>query len=75
VHDYYCCEDCDGPEDDENFDPYYLKYCFDGAVGLAELSARLRELADDFDERAAGGWRMQGCVEGGWATLVRDPEG
>lgn len=66
--------DFDGPEqdddwDDENNESLYLKYGFEGAATLAELSAALRLLAAELDLRAAGGWRLDAPVDGGWAHL------
>ena len=58
--------------DDENHEPLYLKYGFEGAASLAELSAALRCLAADLDLRAASGWRLDAPVDGGWAHLSRD---
>ncbi len=58
--------------DDDQFDSISLKYCFEGAETLVDLSGALRALADSVDERATDGWRLNSPVEGGWAHLVRD---
>jgi hypothetical protein len=66
----------DDPVDEfkeENDDPVYLKYMFDGAASIAELSAELR-LADQLDKQSAGGWRLAEPVASGWAHLTREAE-
>jgi hypothetical protein len=56
--------------DDDRHD--HLKYGFDGAQTLAELTASLRACAETLDARAAFGWRLDSPVDGGWAHLVCD---
>jgi hypothetical protein len=67
-------EEFDDSDDefDENSDPLYLKYCFEGASSISELAAALRQLAGDLERRAVDGWRLHGSVDGGWAHLIRE---
>src|SRR5262245_8921517 len=65
-------DDNDDDWDDEHFDSLYLKYLFEDAPSLAGLSAMLRSLADDFDQKAREGWRLNSPVSDGWAHLVKD---
>jgi len=58
--------------DEENNQFLYLKYEFDGAATLAELSAALRALAEHVDSQAAGGWRLSDPVDSGRAHLKRE---
>ena len=58
--------------DEENNQFLYLKYEFDGAATLAELSAALRALAEDVDSQAAGGWQLSDSVDSGRAHLKRE---
>jgi hypothetical protein len=72
-HDRSDLEDAEDDEwDEEDNDLLYLKYLFEGATTLAELSAALRRLADDLDRQASQGWRLMAPVNGGWAHLVRE---
>ena len=71
-------EENDGPFDeddwdDENEDVLFIKWLFEGVVSLPDLAAAFRTLADDLDERAGSGWRMEQPVDGGHAHLRRDP--
>ncbi len=63
----------DEAADDHLDDSLYLKYLFEGAETLADLSAALRAVADDLDQKARAGWRLAEPVEGGWAHLVVGP--
>ena len=57
--------------DEENEDLVYLKYMFEGAASIAELSAALRRLADELDQQGVAGWRLAEPVCSGWAHLTR----
>jgi hypothetical protein len=70
--DVLCEEDGDDEWDEENNDFVYLKYMFDGAASIAELSASLRQLADEFDRQAAEGWSMTDPVDSGHVHLTRE---
>jgi hypothetical protein len=65
-------DDGDDEWDEENNDLIYLKYMFEGAASVGELSASLRQLADGLDRQAAEGWSMAGPVDGGHVHLVRE---
>jgi hypothetical protein len=58
--------------DEEKDDLVYLKYMFEGAASITELSAALRRLADEFDRKGAAGWRLTEPVCNGYAHLVRE---
>jgi hypothetical protein len=58
--------------DEEDDDLVYLKYMFEGAASISELSAALRRLADELDQKGAAGWRLPEPVCSGYAHLVRE---
>jgi hypothetical protein len=58
--------------DEENDDLVYLKYMFEGAASIAELSSALRRLADELDQKGAAGWRLTEPVCNGYAHLKRE---
>ena len=69
-----CLDAVDGEADEwdeENNDLLYLKYCFEGAATLADLTAMLRSLADELERRVTDGWRLVEPVDGGRADLMR----
>lgn len=61
--------------DDELDDVVYLKYQFEGAASLTDLSTALRSLADDLDVRQEAGWRLATPVDSGYAHLVHEEVG
>jgi hypothetical protein len=65
-------DDGDDEWDEENNDLIYLKFMFEGADSIGELSASLRGLADEFDRQAADGWRLGGPVDSGHVHLTRE---
>lgn len=50
------------------------KWTMDGATNLAEVAARFRERADEFDELARAGFELQEPVNDDYAFLVRPGE-
>jgi hypothetical protein len=60
--------------DEENNELLYLKHMFEGCGTLAELSLRLRGLADELDRMSTDGWRLVQPVDTGYAHLVREGE-
>ena len=58
--------------DDDLDDLVYLKYQFEGAASLTDLSTALRSLADDLDIRQEAGWRLATPVDNGYAHLVHE---
>jgi hypothetical protein len=58
--------------DEENDDLLYLKYMFEGAASITELTAALRHLADELDQQGAAGWRLAEPVCNGYAHLKRE---
>ena len=68
------CDDCEVDWDEEQVDLLPMKYLFEGCRTLAELSVRLRDVADELDRRNAEGWSLAGPVDGGYAHLVREVE-
>lgn len=65
-------DELDDEFDDATSDTIYLKYMFEGAATVAELSTALRRLADEIDRQGASGWRLAAPVDNGYAHLTRD---
>jgi hypothetical protein len=57
--------------DEESNELLYLKYMFEGCSTLADLSVRLRGLADELWRRSTEGWELAQPVDRGHAHLVR----
>lgn len=68
--------DDDGEDawDEEHEELLPMKFLFEGCSTLAELGARLRDVADDLDRRSTEGWSLAEPVDGGHAHLVREVE-
>lgn len=61
------------PDDDPNRDSTYLKFEFEGLDSLEALAARARALAEDWEAKAAAGWRLSEPVDGGHVNMELAP--
>lgn len=60
-------------DDEEPFDEPEIiraKWTMDGAATLAEAAAKLREFADELDQKHAEGWTLQQAIDDDYGFLV-----
>jgi hypothetical protein len=62
--------DIDVTDEDEAPNIIRAKWTIDGATTLAEAAAKLRQFADELDQKHAEGWTLEQPVEDDYGFLV-----